>query len=822
MVMTVCAYGQQTVITGKVTDGGTGEVLPFVNVFFKGTSIGAQTDFDGMYEIRTDKAKDTLVCMAMGYQRREKIVKKGQSQRIDFQLAGDEGHKLDEVVIKAGENPAYAIIRKAVANKSKNDKRNLTAYEYESYNKIELDIDQISNKLKKRKLFRQIGQLMDSLQKIAGEDGRPILPLFISESYSKIYKTNNPDRTREEVQATHITGVGMDDASVLSQIVGGTFQEYNFYKNYLSILNKDVVSPISDNWKVYYEFFLIDSSFVDNYWCYRIDMQPKNPLDLAFTGSIWITDSSWAIKRIDAAIDKRANVNFIDKIRIQQELEPTAAGPWLPVKNRVLVDVAELADSTAGMLAKFYSANKKFYINRPRSADFYEEQISVAEDSKIQDKSFWAAHRPDTLTDAEKSVFMMIDTLRKLPVVNAYVEIVETSISGYYKVGKLDIGHYLALFAYNTREGLRLRIGGKTNSDFSKKVTLAGYLAYGFRDETAKYGFQAKYLFSRRHWTEAAVYHLYDIGQLAYSFDDLRSNALLEAFSRWSRYRRAYYATYSGGYIGREFTNGLTGRIRMNSMYFEPLFNFGYYNDPERGVAGGTSTNFRNTEITFEGRFAFKELLLQSGNERISLGTKKFPIITAGVTVASKGMLEGDFTYQRLNLDLKQTLRLGVFGKGTYHFSTGAYLEGAPYPLLKLHQGNQSFFYNSAAYNTMNYFEFVSDRWASVNYMHQFEGFFFNRVPLLKRLKIRELAGFNVLEGAVSSRNLDYIPVQYRTVDGRPAYQGLGADPYVEVFYGVENILKFIRVAFVHRMTYLDQPYGFDRFGIKLSAYFTL
>jgi hypothetical protein len=131
----------------------------------------------------------------------------------------------------------------------------------------------------------------------------------------------------------------VEDGTTVTQLVGSSFQEYNFYQNWLNILSKDFVSPIADGWRLYYEYDLMDSLYVGEDYCYRLDFFPKNPQDLAFTGSMWITKKEYALKQIDVNIGKQANLNFIEKIRIQQELEPTVEGAWLPVKNRVLIDV---------------------------------------------------------------------------------------------------------------------------------------------------------------------------------------------------------------------------------------------------------------------------------------------------------------------------------------------------------------------------------------------------------------------------------------------------------------------------------------------------
>ena len=199
---------QETIVYGKVTDAGTGDGIPFVNVVFKGTSIGITTDFDGKYRIKTTTPTDSLQASYIGYKSRSKKVKKGITQQINFQLA-EEATRLQEVVVKSGENPAFPILRGVVKNKERNDKRKLTAYEYDSYSKMEIDVDNISDKLREKKVMKKIAQVLDTLDRMAGEDGKPILPIFISESISKFYYRDNPKLKKEHILKTNVNGVGV-------------------------------------------------------------------------------------------------------------------------------------------------------------------------------------------------------------------------------------------------------------------------------------------------------------------------------------------------------------------------------------------------------------------------------------------------------------------------------------------------------------------------------------------------------------------------------------------------------------------------------------
>ncbi|MFM8741086.1 MAG: DUF5686 family protein, partial [Cytophagales bacterium] len=251
LLIGAAGLAQETVVTGKVTDAGTGDPIPFANVIFKGTSIGATTDFDGNFKIHTSNPTDSIVASFIGYRPRVKAIKKRIAQVINFQL-DEETTKLQEVVVKAGENPAFEILRKVVDNKSKNDKRYLTAYEHETYSKMEIDADKISQKMRERKVMKKISQVLDSLDRIAGEDGKAILPLFMSETISKNYYRDNPQLKTEVIVKSKVNGLGVEDGAMITQLVGSSLQDYNFYMNWLNFSRKQLVSPIADGWRLYY------------------------------------------------------------------------------------------------------------------------------------------------------------------------------------------------------------------------------------------------------------------------------------------------------------------------------------------------------------------------------------------------------------------------------------------------------------------------------------------------------------------------------------------------------------------------------------------
>ncbi|MEO1655142.1 MAG: DUF5686 family protein, partial [Bacteroidota bacterium] len=397
---------------------------------------------------------------------------------LNFQLS-PEGTNLEEIVIEAGEDPSYPIMRQVIKNKKFNDKRRLPQFEYESYVKIEIDIDNTTGRFAKRKIVQKVQQAIDTLGGLTGEDGEPLIPLFLSETISKFYYRNNPERVKEEVIKNKIEGVGLGPNTPLNQILGSSFQEYNFYKNWMKVLEKDFVSPLADGWRLYYEYYLADSMMIDGRFCYKIEVYPKSEQDLSFEGLIWIDKETHALKQIDVKVGKAANVNFVEKIKIQQAYQPTEKGPWIPIKTRVLIDIAEISENSAGLIAKFYVSNKDIELDTPHKLNFFKEPLVIDSESKISDAEYWEKKRHDPLSESELRTYELIDTIKQIPVVRTYSSIINVLSSGYYTLGPIDFGNYLFTYASNDLEGLRFRLGLRTNTSFSRKVEFKGYLAYG-------------------------------------------------------------------------------------------------------------------------------------------------------------------------------------------------------------------------------------------------------------------------------------------------------------------------------------------------------
>ncbi|KAA9332903.1 carboxypeptidase-like regulatory domain-containing protein [Adhaeribacter soli] len=807
-------------ISGKVIDAQTGEGIPFASVYFKNSRIATTTNFDGNYTLKVIPPSDSLTVSYIGYFTRSKFVSKASVQTINFQLQSST-QELAEVVVLAGENPAFAVMRKVVDRKEANNKEKLSSYNYETYNKIELDVDNITDAFKKKSLIKPITSILDSIKLIAGEEGQPVLPVFISESLSDFYYLKNPKKTKENIKASKVTGIGLEDGSLVTQLIGSTFQEYNFYDNWMRLLGKEFISPIADGWKLYYDYDLEDSLHIGGTYCYKLKVIPRRPQDLAFNGYIWIDKSSYALKQVDLNISKSANLNYIEKVKIQQELQPTEAGPWIPVKTRLLVKIMSVGKHRPGMLAKIYTSNKDVKVNLPLTPEFFTERVEVAEKALKHNEEFWNKSRHDSLSATEQHVIAMIDSVKEIPSVKTYVEIANIIINGYKNVGKINLGPYPYLWAFNNIEGHRFQLGFKTNSDFSRRVLLGGYGAYGTRDGRFKYKISGRFILSRKRWSEIGISDKFDLGQVGINTDNVTNNTLFLASSRFGKLKRPYHQHESALWVQRELFKGFTEKVTFRQRSFDPLFPFFYIAETNENGAV-LKDRFSTSELIFETRYANNEIFLQTDNDRVSLGNKGWPVFKIRYVLGLKNTLGSDLSYQRLDGSVKQKIPLGIFGSGTYELEVGKIFSQVPYPLLEVHLGNETPFYNKSAFTLMNYFEFASDTYANLQYDQHFEGFGLNSIPLIRKLKWRLVATGNLLYGHISNENLALLP------ETGPAGQELGGfnqfvkgTPYAEVGYGFENIFRFIRLQAFHRLTYRNNPDA-NNFGVKLSAQFRL
>ena len=842
------AAAQRLVISGQVVEATNGEPVPFASVFVPRSSSGVTADAEGKFRLAVAGTADSIAASAVGFATQRRKLTDAATQTVLFRLKAG-GVALAEVVVlsRQPENPAFRILREVQRHKPQNERNALQAAEFDSYNRIETSLIDLPKSLAKRKVIQDIRALAVRQGAAAAADPDAPLPIFASEVGSRVYQKFTPLRRREELLHKQMRGVGPREGSVLSQMLGSNFQNFDFYPNWLSILGKDFLSPIAEGGRLTYDYALQDSAFVGQDWCYRLAVVPKRPHDLAFKGTVWITAEGYALRRVDLVASPDANINFVSDLRIYQDLTSPADGPGLPARTRLVLGVRPY-EKQAAMLVRLTTVSSNFVRNRPHTeAGFYDLPVVSALMEPTGTGSgrnllsglpqggpgYFDQHRPDTLSLSERQTFTVLDSARELPSVRNVLDWVELLVNGYKRVGRWDLGPVLNSYAHNDFEGSRLRVGFRTTPDISRDWLTQGYLAYGTQDARLKFGLKTGYIAERRHWTVLSAEYRYDVEQVALLDNDfLPDNNLFLAASRFGRFQqgrpilRDLYALSAQ----RDLFHGFTQTLTLRHQDITPLHDFAYFRTSDRSPAAALGHALTLSEVVLESRYAPDENLVQSENRRKSVGLKRLPVFTFRYTLGYRNLFE-DRTpppYQKFNLLVTHSVSVGQLGRLGYRLE-GSYIPDAvPYLILKTPLGNQTPFYNANAFNLMNYFEFVTDRSVSLRLDHHFEGLLLNSIPGIRGLNWRLVGTANLLYGDLSAANTTQ---PRRDLNGHPLapIPTLNKEPYLEAGYGIENIFKFIRVDFIHRLTYREQPTErvpfaseHRNFGIKVGAQFRL
>lgn len=805
------SFSQNTIVSGKIVDAITREPLPFVNVIFKGTTVGGTTDFEGYYTISTSQKVDSIIVSFVGYNRLVSKVNGGATQQLNLSLS--QGVSLLTVEVIAGENPAHRIVRNIIANKKKNNSENLDAYQYEVYNKVEFDLNNISENFKKRKLLKPFSFIFDNIDSTTNAEEKPYLPVFMTESLSDFHYRKNPKTRNEVIKASKVAGI--ENTSV-SQFMGDMYQKVNVYNNSIVIFLKNFTSPISDNALLFYKFYLIDSMEIDGHRCYQLQIKPKRKQQLAFVGNIWVTDSAFAVKQLELSIVDDANINFINSTAIVQTYNQFD-GAWMLEKERIVIDfnpfpIEKKKQRMMGIYGRKTASYKNFKINSPKENDFYSltENLKVNEDAFEQTKAFWTTNRHDSLSNNEKEVYRLVDTLQSLPVYRTWIDVIQLFVTGYKVKGNFEYGPYYSLYSFNPIEGNRFRFGGRTSNAFSKMYELSGYVAYGTLDEKFKYRLGIRAFVDKTPRTMVGMHIKNDNEILGQSQNGFKADNILSSLFRITPLRNLTNVKEVNAYVDRQWFSGFSTKLSLYNRKMSPLGDFQYEYNSSQGIQFKESIT--TSEVRFLTRFAYNEKFLSGVFDRTSLGTK-YPILQAQYTLGVKDLFRGEYNYQKLGVNLSHRIRINPIGHLDYMLEYGKIWGLLPYPVLSLPGGNETYIYDPFAYNSMNYYEFATDEYASLSLSHHFGGFFFNRIPLMRKLKWREVVGGKALIGRVSGKNQQLLIF--------PDYlKQLNDGPYFEATAGIENILKIFRVDAIWRLSYLDSPKAIP-FTIKASLQFT-
>lgn len=806
------AFAQKITFKGRIIDDLNEEAIPFTSVALKGTTKGTSADLDGNYMFTAERVADSLVVTSVGYKRQARYVGTDLEQTFFFRLIR-ETVLMEEIVVVAGENPADRIIRKIVANKDKHDINQLDNYKYETYNKLEIDIFQITPEFRNRRLFKPFQFIFDNVDSLSEE--KPFLPMFLTETLSDYYYSKS-DGKKEVIKASRVSGGAKDES--ITQFLGTMYQKLNIYDNFMVVMGKNVPSPITNNSFANYKYYLLDSTTINGLWSYKIRFKPRFKQQNAFVGELWVADSIWAIQRVSMELQAgEANINFVNRLSVYEEFSPVVDQVWALTKDKLIVDFISGKDKP-GLIGRKSTYYKKFETDLPDVEKVLadKENIAIAEDAFDKKEDFWAAARHDSLSVNEKKVYAMIDTLNEMPIVKTYIDIVNTIMSGYKSIGKFDIGPYSKLLSYNQVDGWRLRFGGRTNYKMSERIRPEAYIAYGLRSHEIHYGAKALFMLSRKPRQTLEISYKDDKDIESSSEEEFGQDNFLSGIYRNQKIpQKLIHEKKANLSYARDWKYGISSKVTFERTQHDPYFDFWYFRQGFEAIPPDTTV--LSNEVKLNLRMAYQEKFVSGKFSRTSLGTK-YPIVNLNYTFGLGDAMGSNLpTYHKLEINATDRFFIGNLGYTRWILTAGKIWGDLPFFLLENFPGNETYFYNNYSFNRLDHYEFTADTYATLFLTHYFDGFFFNHIPLLRKLKLRELISARLAAGSISEGNIrastdsDSTLYQFQSMGDK--YAPLDkwtprapdwTNPYLEVSVGIENIVKLFRVDAIWRVTHRE------------------
>jgi Family of unknown function (DUF5686)/CarboxypepD_reg-like domain len=838
-LITLNIFAQKsTSVRGQVTDSKTKDALPYVNVQFDGTTIGATSDIDGNFYLETKNAVSKIKISYVGYRQQIIPIQSDQANTVNIKL--DEGsNDLQEVVVKVEKyrnkgNPAVELIKKVIDNKDKNRKESIPYYSYNKYEKIQFSINNVTNKMRNNFLFRRAKFVFENADTNKAS-GKVNLPLFLQEKISDIVYRKDPKASKEYIRGERSTNLGsFINSEGIGNYVQNMYQDINFYDNTIELMTVQFVSPISPLAPTIYRFYIQDTSIINNTPIVHMYFAPRQKSDLAFMGHLWVAlDSTYSIRKIEVGVPKDINLNWVNELQLAQEYEWVEAPQYLGdstralmlTKDEIFMDFGVFeGDSSRSLLGNKTTSYKKYVLNTPLPDSLFTTAGSILrEDSYLkQNEQFWVENRHDTLKKTENGIYTTVDSLNKFRPFKRLMNIFRLAFEGYNSVGGFDVGPVNTFYSFNDIEGFRLRLGGRTNLKFSNKLMLEGFAAYGFKDEKWKGYAGMRYNFSKDQmmrfpYNQLKAWYTYDVRIPGQQLQFVQEDNFLLSFKRGVNDKMFYTSTAGIEYL-KENRNGFYYAFSAKHIEQNPTpALLTDYTDQTK-----PTTITKTTELGLMLRYAPNDKFYEGATYRIPIFTK-YPIIQLNYNAGIKGILNSQYNYHEVKLMAEKIFYISPFGISDVIVEGGRIFGQAAYPLLTVHRANQTYAYQMESYNLMNFMEFVSDKYASVNIYHNFGGVFFNRIPLLKKLKWREAFSFKALWGGLDAENTPTVENNLLRfpldANGQKLTYTLEKEPYIEASVGISNILRFVRVDYVRRLNYLNHP-GVTAWGIRTRVKF--
>lgn len=768
----------------------------------------------------------------MGYEEKEIFVNKGKNNAFVVDLVPT-GVVMKELVVKPKKekyskknNPAVIFVEKLMARKHMYDPKNHDYYNYQKYEKMNFGLNDFSPEQKEKWLFKKFKFIFEYAD-TSEISGKPILNVSVKEKVVDYHYRNKPHSEKEIIKGIKSSGIDeiFDEESV-QRFMEDIFREVDIFGNDVALLQNRFVSPLSNIGTNFYKYYLSDTINVNGVKCIELSFAPHTPESFGFLGRIYVplNDTTMFIKRVTLNVPKSINLNYVQNIFITQDYEKAADGSRKKMRDDMTVEF-QIMPSTQGLYARRFSSYTNHNFDKPEDESVFshEGKRFVMDDARLQPDEFWKENRQVPIKKSESSMSKLLTRLREVPAFYWGEKVLLALVTGYIPTGensKFDFGPMNTTISGNSMEGVRLRAGGLTTANLSKRLFARGYVAYGTKDEKFKYSGELEYSFNDKkyHSREFPIHSIkasykYDVDKLGQHYLFTNMDNIFLAVKRKTDDKMTYQRLGRLEYImerpgGFSIKAGFSHEKQIASDFIR--FEDGY---------GNIYKDYNEASFDLTLRYAPGEKFYQSKTNRYPINLDA-PIFTLKHTYAPKGFLGSKFTLNKTEISIQKRFWFSAFGYTDIIVKGGKIWSTVPFPNLLLPNANLSYTIQPESFTLLNAMEFVNDQYVSWDLTYWANGALFNRIPLIKYLKLREVISFRGLYGSLKdSNNPEFNNDLFRfPMDAH--CKPMDKVPYMEFGVGIDNILTFLRLDYVWRLTYRDTP-GVDLSGLRIQLHFT-
>ncbi|MDB5135426.1 MAG: carboxypeptidase-like regulatory protein, partial [Mucilaginibacter sp.] len=731
--------------------------------YIKNTTKGASANSEGDYSLQLQPGQYEVEYKAVGYKQESRTIDLKTNQVVNVTLP-TETYELKSVIINAkGEDPAYAIIRKAI-KKRKAHLSEVKAYTCGVY------IKGLQKLLAAPKKF--MGADINQLGREIGLDSNRRGIIYLSESESKL-SYQYPGQLHEEMISSKFSG-----SNRMFSFNRASDSKVNFYENYQNwdgLSNRPLMSPVSDNALFYYKYKLMGTSTENGVVINKIRVTPRRAHDPCFDGFIYIIDDSWRIYALDLYITSRANINFVDSVRINQQFLPVGK-VWMQSSNKF-----EFTGGLLGFKLKgyFLSVYKDYDLSPTFKKHEFDEVLHIPQKVAKNDTTYWNRERPLPLTEEEKTDYQKKEKLAIKRESKTYLDSLDKATNKVTPTGLMLTGvniidrykkeyyHFDPLInalLFNTVEGPAINYGfsfrKRHDSVTNKAIGFGANVRYGFSDHLFNANANASLPVGNFQLNLAGGSDVTDLNNNNPVSPFV--NTIYTLFNR-ENYEKLYEKQFAAATLSGRISGGWQASASLEwadrkwlpntntYSFFHPDGNEFTSNNPlTPGQDKPLFPENQSLKLTVRTTYDFSNKY-----ETYPFGKRylpsAYPTIGLTFTKGIKNIFGSDVDYDLLTADIsKSDISMGVYGRTSFFVGAGKFLNANSlyYPDYKQFNGNQILLYKNGinSFLLLDYYRFsTATEYIEAHLEHNFSGFITNKIPLIRKLKLQEIVDFNYL-----------------------------------------------------------------------------